>query len=177
MSFAPVVIRLLGVPIYLIDLLIWGGLATIILSLILGASRWLGLTRISLPFLLGTIFTPDRHRAELLGVLLHALNGWWLAAVYALAFQSIQLATWWLGMGFGLIHALFVLLILTPLLPSVHPRMASERSGPTSRRQLEPPGFFALHYGFRTPLVTIVAHLLYGAVLGSAFQLVVIAGN
>src|SRR5690554_6406179 len=80
-------------------------------------------------------------------------------------------------MGFGLIHALFVLLILTPLLPSVHPRMASERSGPTSRRQLEPPGFFALHYGFRTPLVTIVAHLLYGAVLGSAFQLVVIAGN
>src|SRR5690554_2958488 len=141
MSFAPVVIRLLGVPIYLIDLLIWGGLATIILSLIFGASRWLGLICISLPFLLGTIFTPDRHCAELLGVLFHALNGWWLAAVYAFAFQSIQLAIWWLGMGFGLIHALFVLLILTLLLLSVHLRMASERSGPISWCQLEPPGF------------------------------------
>ncbi|MGZ3707668.1 MAG: hypothetical protein ACXWPM_02410, partial [Bdellovibrionota bacterium] len=51
------------------------------------------------------------------------------------------------------------------LLPAFHPRMASETYGPDPTRQLEPPGFLALHYGRGTPLTTIVAHLAYGTVL------------
>jgi hypothetical protein len=31
---------------------------------------------------------------------------------------------------------------------------------------LEPPGLLALNYGAGTPVVTLVAHLVYGAVLG-----------
>lgn len=169
-------IDLLGVPVYLGDLLIWGGVATILLSVTMAMSRWLRFSRMSLPFMLGTIFTADRRRADIYGLLLHILNGWWLAALYAMAFQSLQTATWWLGMLLGLVHALFVLAILTPILPSVHPRMASERSGPTARRRLEPPGYFALNYGVRTPLVTIVSHMFYGAVLGAAFQVIVAVG-
>jgi hypothetical protein len=29
----------------------------------------------------------------------------------------------------------------------------------------------ALHYGRRTPLITIIAHILYGAVLGAFYRL------
>jgi hypothetical protein len=58
------------------------------------------------------------------------------------------------------------LTILVPLLPGVHPRMASDRTGPDSVAVLEPPGWLALNYGAATPVVAIVAHAVYGAVLG-----------
>ena len=69
-------------------------------------------------------------------------------------------------------HALIVLIAIMPLLPSVHPRMASEHRGPEPTRQLEPPGFMALNYGRQTPLITVAAHLLYGAVLGAFYKLI-----
>jgi hypothetical protein len=33
-------------------------------------------------------------------------------------------------------------------------------------KALEPPGFMALNYGYATPVTTLAAHALYGAVLG-----------
>ena len=44
--------------------------------------------------------------------------------------------------------------------------MASEQKGPTVTRQLEPPGFLALNYGYQTPFSVLVAHLIYGTILG-----------
>lgn len=35
---------------------------------------------------------------------------------------------------------------------------------------LEPPGFLALHYGYQTPMVTMLAHLSYGIVLGALYR-------
>lgn len=48
----------------------------------------------------------------------------------------------------------------------VHPRMASDRAGPSSTAALEPPGFFGLNYGPQTPLVAVMAHVAYGVALG-----------
>jgi hypothetical protein len=48
----------------------------------------------------------------------------------------------------------------------IHPRMASNRAGPTSTAVLEPPGLLGLNYGAQTPLVTLAAHLAYGVALG-----------
>ena len=53
----------------------------------------------------------------------------------------------------------------------MHPRMASEQHGPTPTRQLEPPGFLALNYGRRTPISLLLAHLVYGAILGAFYRL------
>ena len=60
---------------------------------------------------------------------------------------------------------------MLPLLPFMHPRMASEYHGATSVRQLEPPGFLAMNYGYRTPFTTLVGQTLYGATLGGFLQL------
>jgi hypothetical protein len=49
--------------------------------------------------------------------------------------------------------------------------MASEHDGPTPTKQLEPPGLLALNYGRRTPLSVILAHLLYGSILGAFYRL------
>jgi hypothetical protein len=44
--------------------------------------------------------------------------------------------------------------------------MASDRAGPTITVSLEPPGLLALNYGKQTPIVTLAAHVAYGALLG-----------
>src|SRR6266540_4353749 len=119
---------------------LWGFVATVILTGFMSASQSLGLTRMNLPFMLGTMFTSDRDRAKLLGFGVHALNGWAFAFVYAAAFQSWRRAGVVRGGLIGLVHGLFVLLVGMSVLPGLHPRMASEQRGPTATRQLEPPG-------------------------------------
>ena len=113
----------------------------------------------------------SRSAIVVLGVAVHFCNGWIFAFVYGLAFEAWHLATWWLGAVVGLVHALFVLGVLMPILPGMHPRMVSEYFGPAPNRRLQPPGFFALNYGYRTPVVTLLAHLAYGVTLGAFYQL------
>ncbi len=150
--------------------LLWGFVSTVVLTATLGGSQGVGMTRINLPYLLGTIFTPNRDRAKLIGVLVHFVNGWIFSLVYITAFHAWEMATWWLGALIGFVHASFVLSVLMPVLPSMHPRMANEQYGPTVVRQLEPPGFLALHYGIQTPISVMVAHLVYGAILGAFYS-------
>jgi hypothetical protein len=57
-----------------------------------------------------------------------------------------------------------------PLLPGAHPRMASDFTGPQPTSALEPPGFMALNYGRRTPIVTLLAHMVYGAIRGHFYE-------
>jgi hypothetical protein len=150
---------------------LWGFVATIVLTTIMAAAQALGLSRMSIPFLLGTMFTPDRSRARVIGFLAHLMNGWIFGFIYALAFESWGRATVWLGAGIGLVHVLFVLVAAMPILPGMHPRMASEERGPEPTRQLQPPGVLALNYGYGTPVAALIAHLAYGAVLGGFYQL------
>src|SRR5207249_576044 len=130
--------------------LLWGFVSTVVLECILAGSQGLGVTRMSIPYLLGTMFTPNRDRAKLIGILFHLVNGWLFALIYVAAFHAWGQATWWLGALTGLVHAAFVLTAGMALLPAMHPRMANEQQGPTVVRQLEPPGFLALHYGMQT---------------------------
>ena len=150
---------------------LWGFAATIVLTSLMAGSQALGLTRMNIPYMLGTMVTPDRDRAKLVGFGVHMLNGWLFACVYAAAFQSLRRATWWLGAAIGLVHGLFVLVAGMVLLPALHPRMASEQQGPTPTRQLEPPGFMALNYGRRTPISVMLAHLVFGGILGAFYRL------
>lgn len=150
---------------------LWGFVATIVLTTVMTAAQGLGISRMSIPFMLGAMVTADRDRAPMLGFLMHLVNGWVFAVLYALAFESGGRATWWLGAGIGLVHALAVLVAVMPLLPGFHPRMASEHRGPEPTRALEPPGFLVLNYGYQTPAVTVLAHLLYGAILGGFYRL------
>jgi len=150
---------------------LWGFVGTVVLTSLLSGGQALGLTRMSFPFMLGTMLVPDRNRAVAIGFALHFLNGWLFAFVYTAAFESWGRAAWWLGAAIGLVQAFFILAVAMPLLPALHPRMASERQGPTPTMQLEPPGFLALHYGRRTPLAVLIAHVAYGALLGAFYHL------
>jgi hypothetical protein len=145
---------------------LFGLLATALLTAVMIAAQLLGWTRLDLPLLLGTVATGDPDRARVIGFFIHLGIGEGFALGYAAAFALLDTATWWLGALFGLVHVAVALTILVPLLPGVHPRMASDRAGPASTASLEPPGLFALNYGPQTPAVAVVAHVLFGVALG-----------
>lgn len=151
--------------------LLWGFVATVALTTVMAGSQGLGFTRMNLPYMLGAIFTPSRDRARLIGFGVHLLNGWIFSLGYVAAFQQLGRATWWIGALLGLLQSLFVLTVVMRLMPGLHPRMASEEKGPTVTRQLEPPGFLALNYGYQTPLSVVLGHLIYGAMLGAFYSL------
>lgn len=152
-----------------LDWLVWGFAGTALLTTLLSLSQGLGFTRMSIPYLLGTLVTPDRDRSKLYGVLVHLVNGWIFSLMYVLAFHAWGGATWWKGVALGALHGTFVVAVILPVLPALHPRMASETAGPTVVRQLEPPGFLGLHYGLGTPLSALIGHVLFGLVLGAAY--------
>lgn len=151
---------------------IWAALAggfvgTILLTSAMRAATAFQLTRIDLPFLLGTAFTADRRRAKVVGYLLHFSFGLLFALVYFAVFAAIDQAGFVLGGLFGIAHALFAGTALVGiLLPAVHPRMAHDLSAADSSPLLETPGFMLTNYGRRTPVVAVVAHIIYGAVVG-----------
>jgi len=150
---------------------LWGFAATVVLTSLTIAGQSLGLTRIDIPFILGTIFTPDRDRAKVIGLIVHLVNGWIFALVYGFFFEAVHIATWWFGAAIGLAQGVFVVVALLPLLPGIHPRMVSDFRGPEPTRLLEPPGFLATNYGRMTPIVTILAHAIYGLILGAFYVL------
>jgi hypothetical protein len=150
----------------------WGGwstfgfAATVALTAILVAAQLAGLTRMDIPMMLGTIFVEDPDRARVIGAGMHLLNGQFFALFYMSAFALLGHATWWLGALFGTLHGIAALTLIVPLLPGIHPRMASNRTGPSHDVVLEPPGLFALNYGRPTAVVTLLAHVVYGSLLG-----------
>jgi hypothetical protein len=155
----------------------WGAVAggfvgTLILTTALRTAGELGLTRMDLPFLLGTILSADRTHAKALGYAMHFVAGQAFAMVYFGIFAAIGHSSWWLGAVFGLTHGLFAgTALVNVLLPVVHPRMGTPMSAAAERPLLEPPGFMMLNYGRRTPLVMIVAHVAYGAIVGGFVSL------
>jgi hypothetical protein len=151
--------------------LVWGFAATATLSAVMYGAQRLGYSRLSIPFLIGTLFTGERASAQALGVVFYLMGGWLFAFVYYFIFAAVGRTGWEIGLLIGAVHGAVLLVMLLPLLPYVHPRMASEYEGPSRARRLQPPGFLGLNYGYRTPLTTIVAHALYGLILGARLTL------
>jgi hypothetical protein len=145
-----------------------GGLAgTVVLTTVLRAASELGLTRIDLPFLLGTAVTTDRVRAKAIGYALHFVFGVLFALAYYAVFLVIGAAGVLLGALLGLAHALFVgTALVNILLPVVHPRMGTGFDAAGAAPLLEPPGFMLLNYGRETPIFNVLAHVAYGAIVG-----------
>lgn len=152
--------------------MIWGALVggllgTVVLTTLLRAASELRLTRIDLPFLLGTAVTADRVRAKAAGYALHFVFGALFALAYYAVFAVVGRSGFLLGALLGLVHGLFAgTALVNVLLPVVHPRMGTGFDAAGSAPLLEPPGFMLRNYGRQTPLATIVAHVAYGTIVG-----------
>jgi apolipoprotein N-acyltransferase len=151
---------------------VWGALVggvvgTLVLTSGLRAASELGLTRMDLPFLLGTAMTGNRVRAKAVGYGMHFGFGLLFALAYWVVFRVLDESGWLFGAALGLLHGVFAATALVNvLLPLVHPRMATPLTAAGQSPLLEPPGFLMLNYGRATPAVTIAGHVAYGAIVG-----------
>ena len=151
---------------------LWGALAggfvgTIVLTSGLRVAQELGWTRMDIPLLLGTVFTDDRDRATVIGVVVHFLNGLLFALGYYAIFSAVDQAGWLFGAALGVVHAALAGgVLVTLLLPAVHPRMGTPWSDAEETPLLEPPGFLLVNYGRRTAVWTLIGHVAFGAIVG-----------
>jgi hypothetical protein len=144
-----------------------GVVGTFVLTTVLRLASELGYTRVDLPFLLGTAFTEDRARAKAIGYLAHFGFGALFALGYFLLFLAIDRSGWALGAALGLLHGLFsATALVNVLLPAVHPRMGKPWTDASGSPLIEAPEFLMRNYGPATPLVSTLAHVLYGAIVG-----------
>jgi len=151
--------------------LLWGLVASLALVGTMETAQSAGVSRLSIPFMLGTAWTLDRDRARLFGLAGIVVTGWVFAFFYAWGFEELGRATWWVGALAGAFHGALMLTVAMPILSNLHPNMATERQGPTATRWLQPPGFLALNYGRRAPLIALIAHVIYGMILGEFYTL------
>jgi hypothetical protein len=149
-----------------------GVIGTLAMVTIIKAASELGMSRMDLPLLLGTIVTANRRKARAFGYVFHFLIGIVFAEAYGGFFEIIGRSSWQLGALLGALHAIFTATVLVSvLLPVVHPRMATPDTAANEITLIEPPGFLMLNYGRSTFVVTLVAHVAYGALVGLIVRL------
>jgi len=147
--------------------LVGGVVGTIVLTSGLRVAQELGVTRMDIPLLLGTIFTDRRDRASVIGYVIHFFNGLLFALAYYGVFRAVGHAGWLFGAALGLVHAALAGgLLLTVLLPAVHPRMGTPWTDAEETPLLEAPGFLLANYGRRTVIWTLLGHIVFGAIVG-----------
>jgi hypothetical protein len=145
-----------------------GFIGTLTLMTIIRAAAEVGLTRMDLPLLLGTVVSEDRRKAKAVGYLVHLLFGLLFAQVYAGFCAIMGRSEWWVGALLGALQAVFIAtVVVNELLPVVHPRMATFNTSANEFALIEPPGFLMRNYGRNTFLVTLAAHVAYGAIIGA----------
>jgi len=144
-----------------------GFLGTLAFSTLVKAASEMGLTRMDFSLLLGTAVTENRRKARAIGFVLHLILGVLFAMAYGGFFAIVGHGSWRLGALLGALHAIFTSTVLVNvLLPIVHPRMATPDTAANEIALIEPPGFLMLNYGRSTFLVTLIAHIAYGAIVG-----------
>lgn len=149
-----------------------GFIGTLVMTTMLRGAAELGLTRMDLALLLGTTVTENRRKAKAIGYVFHFTIGLVFAMLYGAFFIVVGRSTWWLGAIIGVVQALFTSTVLVNiLLPVVHPRIGTPETAANEVALIEPPGFLMLNYGRNTFVLTLLAHLVYGAIVGGTVRL------
>ncbi len=158
---------------------VWAALAggfagTLVLTTVLRLGTELHLTRMDLPFLVGTALTSNRTRAKALGYGVHFVLGLVFALGYYAMFLALGRHDWWLGAIFGLGHGVFAgTVLINVLLPLIHPRMGTPQTDASKVALLEPPGFLGRNYGPQTAAIGLLAHLLYGTIIATFISIAI----
>ena len=116
-----------------------GVIGTLALATIIKAAAEAGITRLDVALLLGTAVTDNRRKARAIGYIFHFVLGIAFAEAYGAFFAIVGHASWRLGALLGVLHAFFIATVLVSvLLPVVHPRITSSTCNSRRRPRLPP---------------------------------------
>jgi hypothetical protein len=142
--------------------IVWGVVAAVAFALVAMMGRTVGMTRMDLLDLLGSLVAAPRTAASQgLGAVVHLANGAVLAIAwaYGTALGGLS-ANVWTGLAWGAVLWVLALLMLSTI-GSVHPAIRAGRQ--------DDPGLAATNFGPMTPAGILVSHLVWGAVLGLGY--------
>jgi hypothetical protein len=144
--------------------IIWGVVATIAFTLFSMMGTAVGMTRMDLLDLLGSMVAPPGSTASrAIGAMLHLGNGALLAIAWVYGVTLVGLpANWLTAVGWSVILWALALLMMSTM-GSVHPAI--------KKGEQEDPGPAATNFGAMTPVGSLMGHVVYGLVLGLAYQL------
>lgn len=165
----PALIAIIGVITLGVEAIAWGGavlwgiVATAAFTGFMMMGKAMGMTRMDLLDLLGSMFQrPHTPASRATGAAIHHINGALLAVAWVYGVQLINWpANWLTAMIWGAALWALALLILTSI-GGVHPAVR--------RGEEEDPGTAATNLGRMTPAGSLMGHLVYGAVLGLLYQ-------
>jgi len=117
----------------------------------------------NLLYMLGSMMTPNRATAYMVGAMMHTVNG----ILFALAHTGIyrvfelesDLALW--GLLFGLVHWAIVGVGLG-MIGMIHPLM--------KRGEMQAPGMFAKNLPAMTVMGFLMLHLVFGLLVGVLYE-------
>ena len=153
-----------------------GGL---VMTAMMIAMQKAGKTTMDMVLIEGSMFTGDRGKAKAIGLMMHlvVMGALVIGSIYALLFAWLDVDSgnaWWVGAVIGLAHGLLAGVAMA-MMPAMHPRMhAGATTAPAaagSPVELEPPGMFAKNYGAATPPGLVMAHVVYGLIVGLVYAL------
>jgi uncharacterized membrane protein YagU involved in acid resistance len=136
-----------------------GFTATTGMTALMYLAPMMGMPRMDIATMLGTMFVASPALALWLGMLIHLTIGSMLfPAVYHFALQPENGSGTGRGLEFGFALWAAANLIVMPMMSTTHPMV---RSG-----MMTAPGLLMLHLGALAPVGSLIGHLLYGALLG-----------
>lgn len=149
----------------IIGIIIAGLVAAIVFSAFTAMARAIGMTTMSIEKTLGAMFGEGTGAAAM-GTVMHLVAGVVFALGYAIIFEIVGATNGWLlGGAIGLVHGLLVGALVMPMIGAVHPAIQAHK--------MTAPGFFAVNTGSMTPVGLVVAHIVFGTVLGGVYFLLI----
>lgn len=141
-----------------------GGLAFLV---VVTMGRAIGMTRMNFLEVLGTMLAPNAKSGTVYGLglmahlmasaafgLLHA------GLLHALDVTSVGQAAAW-DLAIGTVHGVIVLMVLPMILTAMHPLVR--------KQAMEIPGVALTGFGRGTPVGSLMAHVVFGLVVGAVY--------
>lgn len=125
-------------------------------TMMLYAAPYMGVPKMEVPALLGGMFGIN---SLAVGWMMHVMIGIVLALIYAYGFVDRAAGAGWLrGLKFGILPWFVMMIVVAPMLPLVNPTAAKM-----------PPGIFLANLGMMAAIGSLVAHLVWGIVVGAVY--------
>lgn len=106
----------------LVGAIIAGLVGTAVMTALMMTAPSMGLPKMDIIGLLGSMVSEDEGQARLIGTVMHFAMGSIFAIVYALLWSSgIGAVSWLWGIIFGLVHGVIVAVVM-PMMLNMHPR-------------------------------------------------------
>lgn len=107
-----------------------GLVATAVMTLLIYVGPMMGMPKMDMIGMLGTMFTEDRGQATIIGGVVHFMMGILFALIYAWLWSiGVGAATWLWGLVFGAVHGVLAIVAM-PMMLNVHPRPPKMELGP-----------------------------------------------